>query len=108
MRENGQKLSDPDVQLGRNAWSERATKLANNYKNQFELPVLFYAVAAFLLITSGVDDLMVALAWVFVLSRIAQTAIHIGPNVVIWRAAAFLVGVVALVAMWVKLTLHIL
>lgn len=108
MRENGQQLSDADVQLGRNAWSEQATKLANNYKNQFELPVLFYAVAAFLLITSGVDYPMVALAWIFVLSRIAHTAVHIGPNVVIWRAVAFLVGVVALVAMWVKLTLHIL
>ena len=108
MRESSQKLSDDDVRLGRNAWSDQATKTANNYKSQFELPVLFYAVTTLLLVTSGVDYLMVVLAWVFALSRIAHAILHIGPNVIAWRFGAFFVGVVALVAMWVKLTLHIL
>ncbi len=108
MRDSRQKLGDDDVRLGRNAWSDQATKTANNYKSQFELPVLFYAVTAFLLITSGVDYLMVVLAWVFALSRIVHAIIHIGPNVIAWRFGAFFVGVVTLVAMWVKLTLHIL
>jgi hypothetical protein len=108
MRENGQTLSDDDVRIGQNKWSTQAVKVSKNYANQFELPVLFYAVAAFAMITSGVDFLMVGLAWVFVLSRVAHTAIHIGPNVVMWRGTAFLVGFVALVLMWLKLTIHIL
>jgi hypothetical protein len=108
MHENGQKLTDDDVRIGQNSWSKQAVKVSKNYANQFELPVLFYAVVAFALITSAVDLLMVGLAWIFVLSRVAHTAIHIGPNVVMWRGTAFLVGFVALVLMWLKLTVHIL
>lgn len=108
MRENGQKLTDDDVRIGQNKWSSQAVKVAKNYANQFELPVLFYAVAAFAMITSATDLLMVGLAWVFVLSRLAHTAVHIGPNVVMWRGTAFLVGFAALALMWLKLAIHIL
>lgn len=108
MRDRGQNLTDEDVRIGQNTWSAQAVKVANNYANQFELPVLFYAVVAFALITSGVDILMFGLAWIFVLSRIAHAAIHIGPNVVKWRGVAFLVGFVALVLMWLELAIHIL
>ena len=108
MRENGQQLSDDDVRLGRNAWSDQAVKVAKSYANQFELPVLFYAVVAFALITSAVDGLMLGLAWIFAVSRVAHAFVHIGPNVIMWRGAAFLIGVLALIAMWLKLALHIL
>ena len=108
MRENGQQLSDDDVRLGRNAWSDQAVKVAKSYANQFELPVLFYAVVAFALITSAVDGLMLGLAWIFAVSRVAHAYVHIGPNVIMWRGAAFLIGALALIAMWLKLALHIL
>jgi hypothetical protein len=51
-------LGDPEVALGSNEWSEEAAKRGNNYRNQFELPVLFYAVVAFALITGMADGLM--------------------------------------------------
>ena len=41
--------------MGRVAWPDDATKRAANFRNQFELPVLFYAVVAFALITKGAD-----------------------------------------------------
>lgn len=106
MRDSNQKLGDDDVRLGRNTWSDAAAKVANNYKSQFELPVLFYAVSTLLLITSGVDAVAVGLAWIFVLSRIAHTIIHTGPNIIKWRFGAFMIGVMALVVLWVKLALH--
>ena len=108
MREHGQALTDTDVELGQNAWSPAAIKASRSYTNQFELPVLFYAVVAFAMITRTIDVLMLALAWIFVIARIVQAAIHIGPNVIAWRASAFIVGLVAVVAMWVKLAIHIL
>lgn len=108
LRESGKTIDDGDVRNGRVTWSEQATKVARNYENQFELPVLFYAVVAFALITSAVDVIMVGLAWLFAVSRLAHAVIHIGPNVVTWRGAAFLIGLVALAAMWVKLAFHIL
>ena len=37
---------NPDLAMGRVAWPDDAAKRANNQRNQFELPVLFYAVVA--------------------------------------------------------------
>ncbi len=59
---------NPDLARGKTVWPEDAAKRAANYSNQFELPVLFYAVVAFALIAKGADLLMLVLAWVFVLT----------------------------------------
>lgn len=103
MREARQKLTDSDVKLGRNTWSEQALKISNNYKNQFEMPVLFFAAIAFALILKQADALMIGLAWAFSMSRIAHAVIHIGPNVVMWRGLAFIIGAAVLLAMWIAL-----
>jgi hypothetical protein len=103
MRALGQKLGDRDVRLGQNAWSDEATQVANNYKNQFELPVLFYAVCGFALALRQVDGLMIGLAWVFALSRIAHTVVHIGPNQVAPRGMIFVGGALVVLAMWIVL-----
>lgn len=103
MRERRQSVGDDDVRLSRNVWSEQAQKVANNYRNQFELPVLFFAVVAFTMILRQVDALMLWLAWIFVATRIVHAAIHIGPNVVKWRAVAFLAGATAVSTMWIVL-----
>ena len=99
---------NPDLAMGRVNWPDDATKRANSYRNQFEAPVLFYAVVAFALITKGADTLMIVLAWLFVLSRLAHAAIHVGPNKVRWRSPAFAAGFVIVALMWVKLFLHVL
>ncbi|KAB2915085.1 MAG: MAPEG family protein [Hyphomicrobiaceae bacterium] len=102
------KRGNPDLALGRAPWPEDAIKRAANYSNQFELPVLFYAVVAFALITKSADSLMVTLAWLFVLTRLVHAAIHIGPNKVRWRSPAFALGFLIVVLMWIKLFLHVL
>ena len=98
---------NPDLAMGRVAWPDDAAKRAASYRNQFEGPVLFYAVVAFALITKGADTLMIVLAWLFVLTRIVHAAIHIGPNIVPARATVFLVGVVTVLVMWIKLAMHV-
>jgi hypothetical protein len=97
-----------DLALGRVPWPEDAAKRGNSYISQFELPVLFYAVVAFALITKGADLLMVILAWLFALSRIVHAAIHIGPNRIRWRSPVFGFGIAVLMAMWVKLFVHVI
>ena len=99
--------SNPDLARGKTVWPEDAAKRAANYSNQFELPVLFYAVVAFALIANGADFLMVVLAWLFVLTRIVHAAIHIGPNKVRWRSPVFALGFLIVVIMWFKLFLHV-
>jgi hypothetical protein len=98
---------NPDLAMGRAQWPDDATKRANNYRNQFEVPVLFYAVVAFALITKGADTLMIVLAWIFVLSRIVHAAIHVGPNKVRWRSPAFALGFLIVTIMWLRLALHV-
>jgi hypothetical protein len=103
----GRKRGTGDIAMGRYAWPEDAEKRAHNQRNQFELPVLFYAATAFALILGAVDLPMVVLAWAFVASRTAHAAIHIGPNRVRWRGPAFILGFLIVTAMWVSLFLHV-
>jgi hypothetical protein len=98
---------NPDLAMGRVEWPDDAAKRAASYHNQFEAPVLFYAVVAFALITKGADTLMIVLAWLFVLTRIVHAAIHIGPNKVRWRSPAFALGFAIVAIMWIKLFLHV-
>jgi hypothetical protein len=99
--------SGGDLAMGRFPWPEDAEKRGHNQRNQFELPVLFYAVSAFALIVNAVDVTMLALAWAFVASRILHAAIHIGSNRIRWRGPAFILGFLIVTAMWVKLFLHV-
>ena len=79
----------------------------NNLANQFELPVLFFAACLALYATDGSNILTVALAWIFVLSRIAHAAIHVTTNRIRHRQPAFTAGFLVLLVMWLWFALHI-
>jgi hypothetical protein len=96
-----------DIALGERSWPTRIQQIANSYHNQFELPVLFYAIVALALITRKADLLFVVLSWVFVGSRLVHAVIHTTSNRVSQRFAVFLVGVIVLMAMWIMFALRI-
>ena len=96
-----------DIAMGRYPWPDDAEKRAHSQRNQFELPVLFYAATGFALIVGAVDLTMVALAWAFAASRVVHAAIHIGPNRVRWRGSVFVIGFLIVTAMWFSLFLHV-
>jgi hypothetical protein len=97
-----------DVALDSSKWPDDLRKRANNYQNQFELPVLFYVLIAFLLATRLADAVQVILAWVFLFSRLVHSYIHTGKNVVVDRFYAFLASVVTLMAMWIWFAVRLL
>jgi hypothetical protein len=97
-----------DVALRENRWPVEAQQAANSYMNEFEIPVLFYAVVAFILITSTNSIVFVILAWAFVLSRVVRSYVHLTSNIVPLRGMSFVVGVSALFAMWVIFALRVL
>jgi hypothetical protein len=97
-----------DIALGQKAWPPRPAQCANAFTNQFELPVLFYAVVAFALITSRVDIVMLILAWLFVLSRLLHAYIHTTTNDVGSRFKAYAVGVFVLMAMWIHFAVSVI
>lgn len=103
----GRQRGSGDIAMGRYPWPEDAEKRAHNQRNQFELPVLFYAAVGFAMIVGAADMTMVALAWAFVVSRVVHAAIHIGPNRVRWRGPVFSLGFLIVTAMWARLFLHV-
>ncbi len=84
------------------------TQIANCFHNQFELPVLFYAVVVLALITKSYATPMVVLAWAFVLTRLLHAAIHVDPQQRDAALHAFLAGVLILLAMWILLATRVL
>ena len=74
---------------------------ADNFRNLFEVPVLFYALVAMALATAHVPGWLVTGAWMYVALRVAHSFIHCTYNKVWHRLAVFLASFVLLTAMWV-------
>ncbi|MET0526959.1 MAG: MAPEG family protein [Microvirga sp.] len=96
-----------DIALGERNWPKRVLQLQNAFHNQFEMPVLFYLLVAFALITRKADMLFVVMSWMFVASRLVHAFIHTTSNKVMWRFQAFAVGVLILAIMWVIFAIRI-
>jgi hypothetical protein len=76
------------------------TRAADNFRNLFETPVLFYALCGFLSITKLTTPLLLACAWGFVFLRACHTWIHLSNNKVIRRFQAFVASTIVLYVMW--------
>jgi len=102
MRERGP--SPQDMALARDEDCSKAARQAhNNSRNQFELPVLFYAVCTGALAAGLVDAWLLGLSMLFAAARLLHAVLHIGPNVVAWRGSVFAVGALTLIAMCARL-----
>ena len=68
----------------------------NNFKNLFEMPVLFYVVCLYLTVFGQVTSMMVTCAWAFVVLRAVHSFIHCSYNNVMHRFMAYLASSLAL------------
>jgi hypothetical protein len=84
------------------------TRAADNFRNLFELPVLFYLAVVVAYDTQQTGTATVALAWLFVVLRYLHSAIHCGYNKVMHRFQVYVLGGVALWALWVVLAVGLL
>ena len=76
------------------------TRAADNYRNLFEMPVLFYLALVVAAIAGLVTPLSLGLAWAYVALRVVHSAIHCGYNRVMHRFYAFLASNLVLWALW--------
>lgn len=74
---------------------------ADNFRNLFEVPVLFYALAALALAAGNVPTWLTTSAWLYVVLRVLHSIIHCTYNKVYHRLAVFMASFGLLVAMWV-------
>ena len=71
------------------AWVNRT---ADNYNHLFEQPVAFYAVTLSIALINDFDNLMVQLAWAYVLIRIIHSFVQIIVNIILLRFLLFASG----------------
>jgi hypothetical protein len=81
---------------------------SDNFKNLFELPVLFYAVVLYLYVTQQVDALYLAAAWVFFGFRVLHSVVHSTFNPIPLRFALYMLGSIALWLMVLRIALTVL
>lgn len=80
---------------------------ADNFRNLFEVPVLFYAVCCALAIAGADSVAQVALAWLFVGLRVVHTFIHLTYNRVMHRFAVYVLSTVVVFLMWAQLAVSL-
>jgi len=86
---------------GANPLDYLESRVSSNLRNQFEWPLLFYAVCILGLIEgSAVGPRFALVAWIFVAGRIAHSVIQILTENVRLRGVVFTVNFVAVLWLW--------
>lgn len=79
------------------------TRAADNFSNLFELPVLFYVALLAANATGNSSDLVVLLAWLYVLLRGAHSLVHCTYNRVMHRFNIYMLSTLVLWVLWAVL-----
>jgi len=87
--------------VAKHGWQGWMKQAGDSYSNQYELPVLFFALCLILFLTNSVTLLAVTLAWVFAVSRIVHALIHLTFNHIMTRFSVFFIGVLSLTGLFI-------
>ena len=74
---------------------------ANNLRNLFEMPILYFALVPLLLVTGEAGTVQLVLAWTYVALRALHSWIHIAVRKVPLRFFVYLASCIVLSAMWI-------
>lgn len=80
--------------------SAAAIQASDNFKNLFEVPTLFYPLCIGLIATGHATPAFAIAAWMFVVLRVAHSAIQCTTNKVKVRFAAFAASSFVLFGLW--------
>lgn len=83
------------------------TAAADNFRNLFEVPVLFYVLCLAAAFSGGATPGLVRAAWLFVALRVLHSLIHVTYNRVMHRFAVYAAGTLLLFGMWVAFALDL-
>jgi hypothetical protein len=96
-----------EIALDNDRFAVDIRQWANAFNNQFQLPVLFHVLVAFLVATGLADMISAVLALVFVAARYAHAFVHVTSNHVPTRGAVFMVGASALSILWIWFVIRV-
>ncbi len=83
------------------------TRAADNYRNLFEAPVLFYLALVVAALAGQATPLVLGLAWTYVALRVAHSWIHCTYNRVKHRFYAFASSTLVLLVLWIVLAIDL-
>jgi hypothetical protein len=83
-------------------------RAADNFRNLFEVPVLFYALCLALEVTHLSTELLLAGCWLYVALRAVHSYIHCSYNRVMHRFSVYVASTVLLFMLWAIFTLMLL
>ncbi len=84
-----------------------AAQLSRHYVNLFETPTLFYVACIIAMVIGQTGTAIVALAWAYVVARVAHALIHTGSNKLQARMRSYMVSCAILFAMWTLITIGV-
>ena len=97
-----------DIALGQSAWPEPVQQTSNAYANNLQLPLLFYVLVAFAMMTKKADLLFVVMSWLYVVARYAHAYVHVTSNRVTLRFQCFAASIAVLGLMWIIFAVRVL
>lgn len=80
---------------------------ADNFRNLFEVPVLFYVLCLALYVTHRQGAVSLALCWLFVALRALHSVIHCTYNNVMHRFLVYVTSTVLLFGLWAWLAIQL-
>ena len=86
---------------------EESLRFSRAIANQYESPTLFYAVCLAAYVTSNASIVMVVLAWVFALTKVAHSYVHTSSNNLRHRRPMFMVSFATLILLWLVFAVHL-
>jgi hypothetical protein len=111
VREMKNKRIDPQALKLRSQLQSQLTDSAapaNNFMNLLEMPVLFYLAVLLSLVLLVQDQVLVALAWTYVILRVVHSLIHCTYNRVMHRFLVYFSSCLILLLIWLRLAAYIL
>lgn len=99
-RIDSQKLTIPEK--GAALIPEEVNWPSYNFRNLFELPVLFYALCLYVYVMGYVDSVYVSSAWLYFALRAIHSLIHCTRNIVKARFAVYMLSSIVLWFMFIR------
>lgn len=94
---------------GSNPFATLEPRVSANLSNQFEWPVLFYAICTLLIARPELyESIYLWFAWLFVFGRVIHSIVQIFTANIRLRGLIFTINFVAVMCMWVVLGLSVL
>jgi len=100
---------DPQALARARDLAGRLEKLAaaDNFRNLFEVPVLFYVLCIALALNGGSSPGFVSAAWAYVGLRALHSLIHVTYNRVVHRFLVYVASTLLLFGMWIAFVMRI-